>query len=290
MYCFGDNRKGQLGQEEYASSECTETTFNGLAHIDGNSDENEKIFPYPIRVRDSKESDTDDYMSSVRQIAVGADFNCARITQENAQTGPKLKCWGGGNDLSSVVTSKNKTRTSSFNKLRGNSKDTAECYPHVQVPKAITPCNGETTLASITDEELGDMEDVSFVVAGRAHACAVRECTNSASEVLCWGDNSKRQLGRTGTHEDSDRALPVILELGESGSSTHTPLTNVDDSTLSANRDLTCFIKDGEVFCWGQYTSPLGDSVSEIVLPERLSLQCEDRNSAQDTASNFLIK
>ena len=114
VYCFGDNRKGQLGQEEYASSECTETTFNGLAHIDGNSDENEKIFPYPIRVRDSKESDTDDYMSSVRQIAVGADFNCARITQENAQTGPKLKCWGGGNDLSSV---------------RGNSKDTAECYP-----------------------------------------------------------------------------------------------------------------------------------------------------------------
>ena len=272
VYCFGDNSKGQLGQAKYdSSSNCLETDFDNLVH-------EVNFFPYPIRVRNSTNTGTDEYMSSVRQIAVGANFNCARITQTNNQTaGPKLRCWGEKEkDVSSV---------------RGNPDPVSdECYPNVQVPEAITPCNGETTLASIDTSTLVDLEDVLSIVAGRTHACAVRECTNDASEVLCWGDNKKRQLGRTGTHTESEHALPVILEVGEAGSSTHTPLINVDESRLSANRDLTCFIKEGEVFCWGQYRSPLEDSVSEIVLPERLSLQCEARDSGQDTASNFLIK
>lgn len=284
VYCFGDNSKKQLGQEKYNTDECDQSEFNNLAHNDENEDKDKgKFFPYPVRVRDSEkdeeDGDTDIYMTSVREIAVGAHFNCARITQANSQAGSKVKCWGGID---------NNNNNNAVNIIRGNPKpasETNQCYPYVQVPEAITPCNGTDTPASIDVLTLLDMEDVSSIVAGRAHACAIRECSNDASEVLCWGDNRNRQLGRTGTHEESDRALPVILELGESGSNTHTPLTNVDGSTLTANRDFTCFIKDGEVFCWGQYRSPLGDSVSEIVLPEKLSLQCEARD---ESTSNFL--
>ena len=267
VLCFGDNSKDQLGQLEYAADNtCTEVL-------------NEAFSKYPLRVKNSNNDDdleTDPkeitYMSGVRQIAVGADFNCARITQQD-DTGSKVRCWGGGTDQRSVKGNNNRSP-----------EDTQACYSEVLVPQSITPCNGSDTLADITNLTLTELADVQFITAGRTHVCAVRSCsTNNTNEVVCWGDNSKSQLGRGGTSQMSPRALPVVLEFG-SGTK-HAPLGNIDTGSLNAQKDLTCSSKNGEILCWGQYQSPLGDNLREVILPERLSNQCEARD---DSASNFL--
>ena len=277
VLCFGDNSKDQLGQQEYDNKVTLADSSDDTCE-DDLSDE-EDFSKYPLRVKNSNDKDdiradtrSITYMSGVRQIAVGADFNCARITQQD-DTGSKVRCWGGGPNQRSVKGNDDKPP-----------KDTQACYSEVLAPQSITPCNGSDTLADITNVTPTELADVQFITAGRTHVCAVRSCsTNNTNEVVCWGDNSKSQLGRGGTSPMSDIALPVVLEFG-SGTK-HAPLANIDTGSLNAQKDLTCSSKNGEILCWGQYQSPLGDNLREVILPERLSNQCEARD---DSASNFL--
>ena len=258
VFCFGDNSKGQLGQAEYEENEMCERN-TGKEPI--------SFLKFPLRVKDSIEGNEDQYMSGVRQVAVGGDFNCAKITQSNNNTGSKVKCWGNP-DI-----------------IRGGKKSEKECYPNVQVPGSVTPCNGTGTVADIeSPPKLIDLSDVEFITAGRSHACSIRSCSPAdQNEVLCWGDSSKAQLGRGGTSGVSQyMALPVISEFG---TDKHIPLANIDDGSLNAQKNMTCVSKSEEILCWGQYQSPLEDDINQVILPERLSRQCEARGQ---TVSNFL--
>jgi alpha-tubulin suppressor-like RCC1 family protein len=90
------------------------------------------------------------------------------------------------------------------------------------------------------------LNGVARITAGQSHACAV----TSAGEVLCWGDNSKGQLGN-GTEIVSSLPVPV------SGLASSV-------STIAAGSGFTCAATtDGGAKCWGDGASgQLGNGTS----------------------------
>ncbi|MCB0341757.1 MAG: hypothetical protein H6626_00860 [Pseudobdellovibrionaceae bacterium] len=75
---------------------------------------------------------------------------------------------------------------------------------------------------------------VKDIAQGREHACALL----GSGQVLCWGDNSKGQLGDGTT---TDRADPAVVPGMESGV----------DSVFAVHHQ-TCALKvDGTLWCWG---------------------------------------
>jgi alpha-tubulin suppressor-like RCC1 family protein len=87
---------------------------------------------------------------------------------------------------------------------------------------------------------------VARIAAGQTHTCAV----TSAGEALCWGDNSKGQLGN-GTQIISSLPMPVSgLAMGV--------------ATITAGSDFTCAVTaDGGAKCWGDGASgQLGNGTS----------------------------
>ena len=283
VLCFGDNSEDQLGQQKF--------NLNADNDHDPNNDDSDdkqctniadlnNFSKYPLQVKDSiKGTKHDEKISGVRQIVVGVDFNCAKITQQ-VDTGPQVKCWGRG-----------------FSSTQDDNERDESCYPYIQTQ--VRECNGRDTLADTSSSSSLPLADVETITAGRAHACGVRKCEGTSKrEVVCWGDDSRGQLGRGGTvREHSDEARPVIVSFDSGQADKHIPLTTDEahQESLNANKDLTCITvpasddQDEGVLCWGRYQSPLDDERIEIVLPERLSLQCEARgNDDQETAGNFL--
>jgi alpha-tubulin suppressor-like RCC1 family protein len=90
------------------------------------------------------------------------------------------------------------------------------------------------------------LSGVARISAGQSHTCAV----TSAGEALCWGDNSKGQLGN-GTEIVS--SLPAAV----SGLTTGV-------ATIAAGSDFTCAVTtDGGAKCWGDGASgQLGNGTS----------------------------
>ncbi len=90
------------------------------------------------------------------------------------------------------------------------------------------------------------LSGVARIGAGQSHTCAV----TAAGEALCWGDNSKGQLGN-GTEIDSSLPVPV------SGLATGV-------ATIAAGSDFTCAATtDGGAKCWGDGVSgQLGNGTS----------------------------
>jgi len=82
------------------------------------------------------------------------------------------------------------------------------------------------------------LTDVARIAAGQSHTCAV----TNAGAALCWGDNSKGELGN-GTEIVS--GLPVPVSGLTSGV-----------ATIAAGSDFTCAITtDGGAKCWGDGVS-----------------------------------
>jgi alpha-tubulin suppressor-like RCC1 family protein len=90
------------------------------------------------------------------------------------------------------------------------------------------------------------LSSVARIAAGQSHTCAV----TSAGVALCWGDNSKGQLGN-GTEIVSSLPVPV------SGLATGV-------ATIAAGSDFTCAVtEDGGAKCWGDGASgQLGNGTS----------------------------
>jgi alpha-tubulin suppressor-like RCC1 family protein len=90
------------------------------------------------------------------------------------------------------------------------------------------------------------LTDVARIAAGQSHACAV----TNAGAALCWGDNSKGELGN-GSEIVSN--LPVAV----SGLATGV-------ATIAAGSDFTCAVTtDGGAKCWGDGVSgQLGNGTS----------------------------
>ena len=100
--------------------------------------------------------------------------------------------------------------------------------------------NGTFTQSNIPVEVLdpsgnSSLSDIAQIAAGQNHACAV----TNAGAALCWGDNSKGELGNDSVN-GSD--IPVMV----SGLS-----SNI--STISAGSEFTCAVTTAEAaLCWGE--------------------------------------
>ena len=100
--------------------------------------------------------------------------------------------------------------------------------------------NGTFTQSNIPVELLdpsgnSSLSDIAQIAAGQNHACAV----TNAGAALCWGDNSKGELGNDSVN-GSD--IPVMV----SGLS-----SNI--STISAGSEFTCAVTTAEAaLCWGE--------------------------------------
>jgi len=91
-------------------------------------------------------------------------------------------------------------------------------------------------LDSATPVPVGGLRDVSTMVSGGAHSCAV-----SGGDVYCWGSNESYQLGFVSTNNSTYANSPVIVR-------------GVPSITaVAAGGSGTCAIdSDGSVWCWGQ--------------------------------------
>jgi len=96
-------------------------------------------------------------------------------------------------------------------------------------------------------ENTENLRGVTAVAVGGSHTCAVKD-----KQVLCWGDNSKGQLGNsTNSGLYSSSPVTVFLE-------TNTPLDGV--TAVAVGGSHTCAVKDKQVLCWGDNSKgQLGD-------------------------------
>ena len=83
----------------------------------------------------------------------------------------------------------------------------------------------------------------TMLEAGKSHTCAVMD----NNDLICWGDNSKGQLGL----DDTDKRGDSSGEVGTNFEVTSVPTGRTVDS-LALGWDHTCAIWDnGSVSCWG---------------------------------------
>lgn len=133
----------------------------------------------------------------------------------------------------------------------------------------VTGCNSGGCSTSKVYLEI--RPDILKIVAGERHACAIIKAdAASNTKVMCWGDNSKGQLGFTSTDSCS---VPVegAINCSKTGKYVKT-LAGTDlqqVTTIAAGKNHTCAIVDtnpsddeqetgyvgGQLYCWGDNTS-----------------------------------
>lgn len=70
------------------------------------------------------------------------------------------------------------------------------------------------------------------------HVCAV-----ASSELYCWGDNDRGQLGRGGSNQTTSSSVPVRVNTGALG--------NQSVTDVISGLGHTCALAQGKVYCWG---------------------------------------
>ena len=92
--------------------------------------------------------------------------------------------------------------------------------------------------------------------AGKSHVCAVQSGNDSFKNgLLCWGDNSKGQLG-VGTYLTTSGDDTSLLGYEVEIPSTYTGYSTMFFTAVSAGEQHTCAITNtGDVFCWGDGAS-----------------------------------
>ncbi len=157
--------------------------------------------PYPggVRVRVDDGGEDGGPLLDVVQVTSGGEFSCAR------DASGQIWCWGRNN--------------------RGQLGIDSDSPALTRAAKALLS-NGNA------------LEDAVHVVAGREHACAIRD----NGSLWCWGDNPDGQLGIGSTIQQ--RSAHQVI--GENG----LPLQGI--SGASAGQNHTCaFDQDGSAWCWG---------------------------------------
>ncbi len=98
----------------------------------------------------------------------------------------------------------------------------------------------------------------------QSHSCVV---ATAARELLCWGNNSRGQLGNGGR---DDSVLPVLVT-GSRGA-----------TTVSIGQEFSCFAA-GQVWCWGDNAQgQLGDGT---LMPRRLAGPVADLDMVAEVAA-----
>jgi alpha-tubulin suppressor-like RCC1 family protein len=213
LACWGGNNKGQLGQGSKTTRE-----LPGMVSA----------------------------LAGVTQASAGYLHTCAV-----AEPSSTLYCWGddSSGQLGSSATSTDSATPIAVNSTTGVvsvatglghtcavlSSGLVRCWglnTSGQVGNGLSlPGANATVPASVQTPADEDLANATQVVAGYEHSCALL----SDKTVVCWGDNSKLQLGNAGG--DVNAATPVA------------GLSNV--SQLAAGGYYTCALSASKVYCWG---------------------------------------
>ena len=249
--CWGDNRAGQLGNG---------TTTNSTT---------------PVFVSN---------LSGVDAVAAGSSHTCA-LTSSGA-----MECWGyNGNGRLGNGTTTDSTTPVPVTGLSSGVTAIATGWTHtcaVTILGAVQ-CwggndhgqlgNGTTTQSTTPVPVSGLSSGIVAIATGSYFSCAVTD----GGAVLCWGDNTFRQLGN-GSSTDSSIPVPVnglssgviaisagiyhACALTNTGTvqcwgAQRTSTSNV--AAISAGGSHTCAITDaGAAQCWGSnYKGQLGNGV-----------------------------
>ena len=233
MKCWGDNRKGQLGDNTTANK----NTPTGLK----DTDDNETL------------------TSGVTAVSAGGSHTCA-IYNSGGITGI-LKCWGdnehgqlGNNDSGSGKYKKVPTQVSDLNSgvtaVSAGAWHTCAIYDSGGTT-GILKCWGDnasgqlgdnTILAKNTPTGLKDAggtnpalaSGVTAVSAGDAHTCAIQ-----SGALKCWGSNGN---GRLGIGDD---------DTVTAHKTTPTQVIASGVRAVSAGHGHTCAVHNGALKCWG---------------------------------------
>ena len=285
VYCWGDNSKKQLGQAKIetvdGTNQCVTVPppqpIEGYVFCPDNydcrleaTDICDNCSRSPLEVKDSTASAKNQMLKGVEEISVGADFTCAKVSDNDVY---KMKCWGGVIDVD--VKASREIIEGTIAAVPAPLPSEA-CYPYVQVPQIIAQCvEDNINPPASTNAHIANIDDIT---AGRMHACVTRECSATVNEVLCWGDNSKHQLSRSTALQSSKVALPIVTET-EGENTKKVALTNPQSNSLIANKDLTCITKgesgQAQIHCWGSYFNPQASRSEEaIITPSQHPMQC----------------
>ncbi|MBA88500.1 MAG: hypothetical protein CMB16_04460 [Euryarchaeota archaeon] len=169
--------------------------------------------------------------ASVDKIVMGDKHSCALFTNGS------VKCWGE----SSVLGLGYSTNDGGFG---DGYLETGDTLPFLQFPTG---------------------RHATMIEAGKSHTCAVMD----NNDLICWGDNSKGQLGLGDTAHRGD----APSEIGSNFAVTSVPTGRTIDS-MALGWDHTCVVWDNNsVSCWGgndngqlglDSTTDIGDSAGEM--------------------------
>jgi len=229
--CWGANSSGQLSQQPSQIGSPTPTLVAGL--------------------------------SGVAQVAAGGNHTCARKTDGT------VRCWGQ-NSIGQVGIGSYSpfivvpTSPSSLTGVL----DISAGYGHTCViadtvdPVHVVRCLGQNDSQQLGSETISNVPKTLTANVGSpvdVDASGQNSCVvNAAGGVLCWGDNSGRQLGNNSGVERS--AAPVAV-------------TGIGDAeAVAVGAGWSCALLEGQLAsCWGQgYAGRLGrgsDSVGAIAAP-----------------------
>ncbi|MCL2164838.1 MAG: hypothetical protein FWH55_10725 [Oscillospiraceae bacterium] len=248
VYCWGDNGKGQLGDDSN-SQKYTPVTVNTSAGIGAMDDK------------------------TVVQITAGGQATCA------LDLAGQVYCWGhngygqlGDNSVIDRTTpvavnatagtgdmadkTITKISTSGFHTCAIDSFGQVYCwgYNYMGLLGNNSYTNQNTPVAVNTTAGTGDMagKTIVQVSTGSSHTCAL----DSVGYVYCWGANGNGQLG---DNSSSQKYTPVAVNTtagtGDMNSKTITQIT-IGDGWFTCALDTA-----GQVYCWGQNNyGQLGDN------------------------------
>ena len=204
-------------------------------------------------------------ISNVTQLVSGEDFSCALMADSS------VKCWGLGSDCrNGLVCGSDITSPTAILGLSGVTKlsagfahtcalmsdGTAKCWgknsdgqlgnganTSTSTPVQVLAAGGTTALTSLTG-----------ITAGDTHSCA----TKSNGTAVCWGNNSRGQLGDT-TLTNNTKAVGVSLDAG-------TTVTKI-----VAGREFTC-LQDSlnKLYCFGSNDYAKAGRVNDSANPSSM--------------------
>lgn len=209
-------------------------------------------------------------VTGAKSVRSGAHHTCI-VTSAN-----QVRCWGRGDHGEVAVTPSASNRfaspqsptglgdavrvgTGQFHTCTVQSTGTARCWGY-----NATRQLGTTNGLGATDWTQGptpvaNLTFAGMIAGGAGHTCATKTKLGS-SMVVCWGDNSKGQLGN---NTNVASGVPV----GVTGLSTTTI-----PSSVSAGTDHSCAVVSGAIWCWGgNATGQLGNQDNtDIAFPDQV--------------------
>ena len=153
---------------------------------------------------------------AISSVGVGDDFQCVKTVGDGKS--PRVYCWGDN----------------SKGQL-GDTTSVSRSYPSVNAPVAL-------------DALPPGAGDVQSLYVGANYACVTYAVTGGTN-VACWGDNAKGQLGAYNASSFVKKPVPVVY----APVGTATPTTPVSVTNLALGRAHACGFVPGAttLYCWG---------------------------------------